>query len=506
MDFLGPFLSGFAVALDLSNLLYCFIGAALGTLIGVLPGLGPGPTIALLLPITFRLTPIEATIMIAGIYYGAMYGGSTTSILVNIPGEAASVVTCIDGYQMARKGRAGPALGISAFGSFIGGTISVLGLMLLAVPLASAAVKFGPPEYFAIMCLGLTLVIYLAQKNVAKSLIMAGFGLALGAVGMDLETGEVRFGLGITELYDGVGLVPLLMGLFGISEVIINLEKEIRRDFLESKIKFKQLLPTAQDWADSKMAITRGTLIGFLLGILPGGGAIIASFVAYAMEKRFSKHPEKFGSGAIEGVAAPETANNAASGGAFIPLFVLGIPANVVMALLLSSLMIHGLQPGPTLIKMHPDLFWGTVASMYIGNVMCLAFNLPMIGIWVQLLRVPYKILFPLIILFCTIGAYSMNNSVFEIFIMLFFGLLGYLLRKLDYELAPLVLAFVLGPMVENALRQSLAMSQGNFTIFFTRPISAVALGIVLISLVASAIPNISKLRRRVTRESDGEV
>ncbi len=506
MDFLGHFLSGFQVALGPGNLLYCFIGAALGTLIGVLPGLGPGPTIALLLPITFRLTPIEATIMIAGIYYGAMYGGSTTSILVNIPGEAASVVTCIDGYQMARKGRAGPALGISAFGSFIGGTLSVVGLMVLAAPLASAAVKFGPPEYFAVMCLGLTLVIYLAQKNVAKSLIMAGFGLALGAIGMDLETGEIRYGLGIKELYDGVGLVPLLMGLFGISEVVINLEKKIRRDFIESRIKFQHLLPTAQDWRDSKMSIARGTLIGFLLGILPGGGAIIASFVAYAMEKRFSDHPEKFGTGAIEGVAAPETANNAASGGAFIPLFVLGIPANVVMALLLSSLMIHGLQPGPTLIKMHPDLFWGTVASMYIGNVMCLAFNLPMIGMWVQLLRVPYKILFPLIILFCTIGAYSMNNSVFEIYIMLFFGAIGYILRKLDYELAPLVLAFVLGPMLENALRQSLAMSQGKFSVFFTRPISAVALAIVLVSLVSSAVPAISKLRRRVTQESDGDI
>jgi putative tricarboxylic transport membrane protein len=506
MDFLSHFFSGFQVALNPMNLMYCFVGAALGTLIGVLPGIGPGPTIALLLPITFRLTPIEATIMIAGIYYGAMYGGSTTSILVNIPGEAASVVTCIDGYQMARKGRAGPALGISAFGSFIGGTLSVVGLMFLATPLASVAIKFGPPEYFSLMCLGLTLVIYLAQKDMAKSLIMASFGLALGTIGMDLETGEVRFGLGIKELYDGVGLVPLLMGLFGISEVIINLEKEIRRDLVESKIRFKNLLPTLKDWGDSKMAIGRGTLIGFLLGILPGGGAIIASFVSYAMEKRFSDHPEKFGTGAIEGVAGPETANNAASGGAFIPLFVLGIPANVVMALLLSSLMIHGLQPGPTLIQMHPDLFWGTVASMYIGNVMCLAFNLPMIGIWVQLLRVPYKILFPLIILFCTIGAYSMNNSVFEIFIMLFFGVLGYFLRKWDYEMAPLVLAFVLGPMLENALRQSLAMSQGKFAIFFTRPISAVALGIVLVSLLTSAVPKISRLRNKVTRESDGDI
>lgn len=503
MDFLSAFLSGFHIALDPMNLFYCFSGAILGTLIGVLPGLGPAPTIALLLPITFRLDPVQSTIMLAGIYYGAMYGGSTTSILVNIPGEAASVVTCLDGYEMAKKGRAGPALGISAFGSFIGGTLSVLGLMLLAKPLAGVALKFGPPEYFGILCLGLTLVIYLAQKSILKSLIMASFGLALGVVGMDIVTGDVRFGFGIAELNDGVGLVPTLMGLFGISEVILNLEKEMRIDFIKSKI--NNLLPTLRDWADSKMAIARGTIIGFLLGILPGGGSIVASFVSYALEKKFSRHPEKFGTGVIEGVAAPETANNAASGGAFIPLFALGIPANVTMALLLTCLMIHGLQPGPTLINLHPDVFWGTVGSMYIGNIMCLIFNLPMIGVWVQVLRVPYKLLFPLIILFCTIGAYSVNNSTFDIFLMLFFGVLGYIFRKLEFELPPLVLAFILGPMLETALRQSLILSKGSFMIFFTRPIAGVAMGFIFVSLVLSAIPGLKTLRKKVIEEKEEE-
>ncbi len=503
MDLFSHALSGFHVALDPYNLFYCFLGAVLGTLIGVLPGVGPAATIALLLPITFRLTPVEATIMIAGIYYGAMYGGSTTSILVNIPGEAASVVTCIDGYEMAKKGRAGPALGMAAFGSFIGGTASIVGLMLLAAPLASVAVKFGPPEYFAIMCLGLTLVVYLTQKNFWKSIVMASCGLALGTVGMDLVTGDIRFGLGIVELNDGVGLVPLLMGLFGISEVMINFEKEISKSLVQGKTKIRDLLPSLQDWIDSKMAILRGTGLGFSLGILPGGGSIISSFVSYALEKRFSKRPEMFGTGVIEGVAAPETANNAATGGAFIPLFVLGIPANVVMALLLSCLMVHGLQPGPTLITLHPDLFWGTVASMYMGNIMCLAFNLPMIGLWVQLLRIPYKILFPLIILFCTIGAYSINNNVFDIFVMLFFGAMGYIFRKLEYELPPLVLAFVLGPMMETAFRQSLIISNGSFLIFVTRPIPAVAFSIILFSFLLAAVPRLVRLREKIVQEGE---
>jgi putative tricarboxylic transport membrane protein len=492
---------GLKIALTPGNLVYCFVGAMLGTMIGVLPGLGPAATIAILLPITFKLTPIQATIMIAGLYYGAMYGGSTTSILVRVPGEAASVVTALDGHEMAKKGRAGPALGICAFGSFIGGSVSIIGLMLLAAPLASIAIKFGPPEYFGIMVMGLTLVIYLAQKHILKSIIMALFGLALGTFGMDIVTGDIRFGLGLVELNDGIGLVPLLTGLFGISEVIINLEQEIRRDIKKSKI--KDLFPTIQDWLDSKMAIVRGTFIGFFLGILPGGGAVISSFVSYALEKKVSKHPEKFGTGVIEAVAAPETANNAATGGAFIPLFVLGIPANVVMALLLSVLMVHGLQPGPTLIKMHPDLFWATVASMYIGNIMCVFFNLPMIGVWVQLLRVPYKILFPLIILFCSIGSYTMKNNVFDIYSMLVFGILGYFFRKLEFELTPLVLAFVLGPLMENALRQSVILSHGSFSIFFTRPIAAAALLIALLSILLSVIPGLKNLREKMAQEAE---
>ena len=500
MDFLKPALLGLGAAFDPVNLTYCFVGTILGTLIGVLPGIGPAATIALLLPITFKLTSLQATIMIAGIYYGAMYGGSTTSILVNIPGEAASVITCLDGYQMAKKGRAGPALGISAIGSFIGGTLSVIGLMLLAAPLSAAALKFGPPEYFSLMALGLTLVLYLAQKSFLNGLIMAALGLILGTIGMDIFSADIRFGLGINEIMEGIDLVPLLMGLFGISEVMINMEQEIRREIITSA-KFKDLFPNLRDWMDSRMAILRGTLIGFLLGVIPGGGAVLGSFTSYALERKFSRHPEKFGTGVIEGVASPETANNAAATGAFVPLFVLGIPANVVAAMLLSVFMIHGLQPGPTLIKEHPDLFWGTVMSMYVGNIMCLIFNFPMIGLWVQLLRVPYKFLYPLIILFCTIGAYSINYSVFDIFLAIFFGILGYFLRKGNFELAPLVLAFILGRLMETALRQSLTMSDGSLWIFISRPISAISIFMTIASLVTAAIPGLRKARGKIVRE-----
>jgi putative tricarboxylic transport membrane protein len=502
MDFLQPVWSGLTIALDPLNLVYCFVGTFLGTLIGVLPGIGPAATIALLLPITFKLSSIQATIMLAGIYYGSMYGGSTTSILVNIPGEVGSVVTCLDGYEMAKKGRAGPALGISAIGSFIGGTLSVVGLMVLAVPLSAAAIKFGPPEYFSLMLLGMTMVIYLAQKSFLNGLIMAILGMMFGTVGMDIFTAQVRFGFGITEIMEGIDLVPLLMGLFGISEVMINMEQQAAQREIK-RAKFRDLFPTLRDWADSKMAIVRGTVIGFLLGVLPGGGVILASFTCYAVEKKFSKHPEKFGTGVIEGVASPETANNAAATGAFVPLFVLGIPANVVAAMLLSVFMIHGLQPGPMLIKHHPTLFWGTVMSMYIGNVMCLIFNLPMISLWVQLLRVPYKLLYPLIILFCTIGAYSVNFSIFDIFLAMFFGLLGYFLRKGNFELAPLVLAFILSRLMEQAFRQSLTMSDGSFWIFFSRPISAIAMIIASASLLSAAIPGLRKRRSKLVEQID---
>ncbi len=470
MDLLQNIGLGFSSALELGRLFYCFIGVLIGTLVGVLPGLGPAAAISLLLPATFYLDPTSAIIMLAGIYYGAMYGGSTTSILVNIPGEAASVVTCLDGYQMARQGRAGPALGISAFGSFIGGTLSVLGLMILAPPLAKFAIQFGPPEYFALIFCGLSILIYLAKGSVLKAVAMALVGLFLGTIGSDFITGQLRFTFGNLTLMDGIGLVPVVMGLFGIAEVLENLEQTLQRDVFTTS--YSGLLPNRKDWKVSIGPISRGSLLGFFLGILPGGGAVISSFASYALEKRVSKHPELFGKGAIEGVAAPETANNAATGGAFIPLLTLGIPCNAVMALMLGALLIHGIQPGPLLMKQNPDLFWGVVASMYIGNAMLLVLNLPLIGLWVKLLKVPYSILFPLILLFCIVGSYSLNNNYEEVIIMIVFGVFGYLMRKFDYEAAPLVFALVLSPLIENALRQSLLMSHGSFGIFFTRPVS----------------------------------
>ena len=429
--------------------------------------------------------------MLAGIYYGAMYGGSTTSILVNIPGEAASVVTCLDGYQMARQGRAGPALGISAFGSFIGGTLSVLGLMILAPPLAKFAIQFGPPEYFALIFCGLSILIYLAKGSVLKAIAMALIGLFLGTIGSDFITGQLRFTFGNLTLMDGIGLVPVVMGLFGIAEVLENLEQTLQRDVFMTS--YSGLLPNRKDWKVSIGPISRGSILGFFLGILPGGGAVISSFASYAVEKRLSKHPELFGKGAIEGVAAPETANNAATGGAFIPLLTLGIPCNAVMALVLGALLIHGIQPGPLLMKQNPDLFWGVVASMYIGNAMLLILNLPLIGLWVKLLKVPYSILFPLILLFCIIGSYSLNNNYEEVIIMILFGVFGYLMRKFDYEAAPLVFALVLSPLIENALRQSLLMSHGSFIIFFIRPIS---LFFMIIGIALFLLPLFSFIKR----------
>ena len=474
MDILQNILFGLQVALQPVNLFYCFIGVFIGTLIGVLPGIGPVGTMSLLLPATFRISPVGAIIMLAGIYYGAQYGGSTTSILVNIPGEASSVITCLDGYQMARKGRAGPALGIAAIGSFIAGTFAIIGLMFVAAPLAKAALSFGPPEYFALMCVGLVVLTFLTQGSMYKALMMALLGLLLGFVGLDLFTAIPRFTFGVNELMDGVGIVPLVMGLFGISEILINIEQPLKREIYETKI--KGLFPTLQDWVVTKWAILRGTLIGFFLGILPGGGAVLASFVSYGIEKRFSKYPEKFGTGVIEGVAAPESANNAAAQASFIPLLSLGIPPNVVMAVLFGGLLIHGIQPGPLLIQKHPDLFWGVVMSMYVGNAMLLALNLPLIGMWVKVLRIPYTILFPLILLFCLIGVYSVNNSVIDVYLMILFGIVGYLMQKFGFEPAPLALAYVLSPMLETALRQSLSISGGSFIIFFTRPISLICI------------------------------
>ncbi len=480
-------MTGFSVALEPTNLLYCFVGVLIGTMVGVLPGLGPVAAMSLLLPATFHTTPVASIIMFAGIYYGAQYGGSTTSILVNIPGEVASIVTCLDGYQMARQGRAGPALGIAAFGSFIAGTFGVIGLMLIAPPLAEFGLKFGPPENFSLMVLGLIILTFLTSTSMIRALMMAAVGLILGTIGLDNISNMPRFTFDMTELLDGVGLVPVAMGLFGISEVLLNIEVKTKREVFTSNV--KGLLPTLNDWGRSIWAILRGTAIGFFLGLIPGGGAVLASFVSYAIERRVSKHPETFGKGAIEGVAAPESANNAGAQGAFIPLLTLGIPSNVVMALLLGALMIHGVTPGPLLLVQNPEIFWGVVASMYLGNTLLLVLNLPLIGIWVKLLKVPYSILFPLIIFFCLTGAYSINNSSTDVAIMLVFGIIGYLMRKLSLEPAAMVLAFVLGPMLETALRLSLIKSKGSFSIFFTRPISAICLVIAIALLVVPLFP-----------------
>jgi putative tricarboxylic transport membrane protein len=492
MDFFSNLHLAFSVILQPDNLLFCFIGCLIGTLVGVLPGLGPVATISLLLPSTFHISPVSAIIMLGGIYYGAMYGGSITSILVNIPGEAASVVTCLDGYKMARQGRAGPALGISAFGSFIAGTLATVLIMLIAPPLARVALEFGPPEYFSLMVLGLTVLTYLASGSMVKALMMACVGIFLGTVGTDNISGIERFTYRSYTLMDGIGLIPVIMGLFGISEVLLNIDEASRQEIYHTRL--SHLLPTLRDWKDSIFPIIRGTVIGFFLGILPGGGAVIASFASYAVEKKVSKHPERFGSGAIEGVAGPESANNAASQGAFIPLLTLGIPANVVMAILLGALLIHNVKVGPLLIKDNPNLFWGVLGSMYVGNAMLLVLNVPLIGIWVRILKIPYPVLFPLILLFCLIGVYSVNNNIYEVIIMILFGVVGYLMKKFAYEGAPLILAFVLSPLLENALRQSLIMSGGDFSIFFTRPLSLFLIAAAIFLLVFPLLPG---LRRR---------
>jgi len=503
MEIIQNLFVGFGVAFQLNNLFLCFIGVSLGTLVGVLPGLGPVATMSLLLPVTYNVNPVGAVIMLAGIYYGSMYGESTTSILLNIPGEAASVVTCLDGYQMARKGRAGPALGISAIGSFIGGTFSIVGLMLVAPPLAEFALKFGPPEYFSLMILGMVMLTFLSGESMPKALCMAALGVAWGTVGMDILSGTERFTFEIPILIDGIGLVPVAMGLFGISEVLLNLELSIKREVFKTSL--KGLLPNLEDWRRSFWPVVRGSILGFFLGILPGGGGVISSFTSYALEKKVSKYPERFGTGVIEGVAGPETANNAGTGGAFIPLLTLGLPSNAVMAILLGALLIYGMQPGPLLIKEHPDLFWGAVTSMYVGNAMLLLLNLPLIGLWVKILRIPYRFLFPLILLFCLVGAYSLNNNTDEVKMMVIFGVVGYFLRKFKYPLAPAVLALVLGPMLEKSLRQSLLMSLGSGWIFFTRPISLVTFLISFALLGSSILPWMKRKREEIRDSSYGD-
>ncbi len=489
-DLFSNLYTGFTVSLSLANVFYCFLGVFIGTLIGVLPGIGPVATISILIPSTFHLTPIAGVIMLAGIYYGAQYGGSTTSILLRIPGETSSVITCLDGYEMARQGRAGPALGIAAFGSFIAGTLATFGLALVAPPLAGWALEFGAAEYTTLMLLGLITATFLGQKSMLKSLSMVMLGLVLSLVGRETVTGFPRFTYGVYELEDGLGFIPLIMGLFGISEVFLNLEESVKREVL-ARGRIAGILPSLQDWGRSILPILRGSVAGFLLGILPGGGATLGSLASYAMEKKISRTPERFGTGMIEGVSGPEAANNAGAQGAFIPLLCLGIPCNVIMALLIGALMVHGVQPGPLTMTKNPDLFWGTITSMYTGNLLLLVLNLPLIGLWVRILRVPYGILYPLVLLFCIIGAFSLNNSIFEIYLTVFFGLVGYVMRKVDYEPAPLALAFVLGPLFEEALRQALVISRGEFGIFVRRPLS---LAFLLAGLGLIAWPVISRL------------
>lgn len=502
VDLLTNVMQGFAVALDPANLLYCFVGVLSGTLIGVLPGLGPLAAIAFLLPVTFYIPVVPSLIMLAGIYYGAMYGGSTTSILVNIPGEAASVVTCLDGYQMALKGRAGPALGISAIGSFAAGTIGVVVLMLLAPPLARFALSFGPPEFTCLLFLALIIVAYVGSGETLKALMMGLFGLTIGTIGMDQISGFPRFSLGIWELQDGIGVVPVAIGVFGISEVLMNVETIKRRQVLTTSL--KGIFPTIQDYKDSAYPILRGSLLGFFVGILPGGSHIITSFLSYGLEKRISKHPQKFGHGAIEGVAGPESANNAATSAAFVPLLSLGIPNNAVMALMLGALLIHGVVPGPRLISTEPELFWGIVGSMYVGNAMLLALNLPLVGLWVQVLRIPYRILLPMIIVFCLVGVYAVKGSHLEMFMVIIFGVFGYVMRKLRYDMATLVMGVIIGPMFETAFRQALLLSKGSFLIFVTRPISALLLAVSFVLIARTAV-SLFKKETKILQTPDSD-
>ncbi len=485
-------ISGFSVVLQPDQLFFIFVGCFLGTLVGVLPGIGPVGAISILLPITFQMSPTGAIVMLAGVYYGVMYGGSTASILVNVPGEAASVVTCLDGYQMARQGRAGPALGIAAIGSFLAGTVGLIGLQLIATPLANVALEFGPPEYFAIILVGFTFIIYLTRGSVLKAGMMACIGLILSQIGLDPITSEQRMTFGILNLFEGIGVAPLAMGLFGVAEVFTNLETLHNGDHI--RVKIRTLIPSRWDWVRARWAMLRGTLVGFFMGILPGGGPVLSTFIAYGLEKRIAKNPDRLGKGAIEGVASPEAANNAAASTSFIPLLTLGIPPNVVLAVLFGAFLIHGVTPGPLLLKENPDMFWGIIGSMYIGNVMLLILNLPLIPMWLQVLRIPGKILYPLILLFCVIGAYGINNSIFDVYVMIAFGVAGYLFRKFDYEGAPLILAFVLGPLFEVNLRRSLLMSGGSFAIFFTRPI---ALGALVVALALVLLSVYQMLRRR---------
>ncbi len=501
MDLLHNLAYGFSVSLLPINLLYCLIGAILGTVIGVLPGIGPLATIAMLLPLTFGLPPTSSLIMLAGIYYGSQYGGSTTAILINLPGESSSAVTTIDGYQMARRGRAGPALAAAGIGSFFAGTVATVLIAMVAKPLTAVALSFGPAEYFSLMTVGLISSIALASGSILKAVGMICAGLLLGLTGTDVYTGQERFTFDTTELLDGYDFVAIAVGVFGIGEILRNLESGNVRGSIVSNV--AGLWPSKSDWKRMIAPSIRGTIIGSFLGILPGGGALLSSFVAYNVEKNVSKHRAEFGKGAIEGVAAPESANNAGAQTSFIPMLSLGIPSNAVMALMVGAMVIQGIQPGPSVITRNPDLFWGLVTSMWVGNAMLIVLNLPLIGIWVALLRVPYNVLFPAIVAFCCIGVYSVGNSEFAVYEVTVAGLLGYLLVKLECEMAPFILGFILGPMLEEHLRRAMILSAGDPTVFVTRPISAVLLAIAVVTLVVVSLPAIAKKRKEVFVEDD---
>jgi len=491
---------GFGIAVTPQNLLFCFIGALLGTLVGVLPGLGPVATIAMLLPVTFTLPPVAALIMLAGLYYGAQYGGSTTAILVNIPGESSSVVTCIDGHMMARKGRAGSALAIAALGSFFAGCVATAVVAVFSQPLVSVAGSFQSPDYFGLLVFGMVAAVVLAQGSVVRSIAMVVLGLFLGLIGTDIASGHTRFTFGISALADGVGFVPVAMGLFGIAEVIASLERGGAKPKIIEKI--SRLWPTREEARQAWPAVLRGTGIGSLLGVLPGGGALISAFAAYVVEKKIAKDPSRFGQGAIEGVAAPESANNAGAQTSFIPLLAMGIPPNPVMALMLGAMTIHGIVPGPKVMTERPDLFWGMIASMWIGNLMLIVINLPLIGIWVKFLQIPYRWLYSIILVFCCIGVYTVNNTTVDVLVMAAFGLFGYFLIKIRCEPAPLILGFILGPMLEENFRRSLIVSRGSWGVFLERPICAGFLVLAFVLLLLVLLPSIRKGREEALQES----
>lgn len=501
MEFLNHLGLGFGEALTLTNLGFCLLGALLGTLIGVLPGIGPTATIAVLLPVTFFLPPLAGIIMLAGIYYGAQYGGSTTAILVNLPGEASAVVTTLDGYQMARQGRAGSALAVAALGSFFAGTVATFGIALAGPLLSSFALSFGPAEYVSLMIFGLLAATILASGPVLKAIGMILIGLLLGMVGTDMTTGAQRLTFGYVELFDGIDFIVIAIGVFGFAEIITNLERSGSAGVTIAPL--TRLWPTREDWRYAWPAVLRGTGLGMILGILPGGGATLASFSAYSMEKRLSRHPERFGQGVVEGVAAPEAANNAAAQSSFIPLLTLGIPSNNMMAMMLSAFMIHGITPGPSVLQNQPEIFWGLVASMWLGNLLLVFINLPMIGLWVRLLSVPYRLLYPAILLFCCIGVYSMNNRVFDVVLAAGFGVLGYMFRKAKCEPGPLLLGFVLGPLLEANLRRALLISQGDASVFVERPISLTLLLATAGLLAVMLLPAFRRTREEAFKEEE---